>query len=376
MPLQHFFLILLVPIVLYEIITVYHCVVPEAKRGVYYATTWFSFFVVIQLILLVYEDVLLHHVFHFSIWMLLFLFYGPFLNLIVSSGQRDHEYRSNAYYFSDFYRMVCVFIFGLFLSLVENKWSYVDESILGIFSIAFLYYGIILRKKIKLNHESLLDNLEQQGKWKRMFPLIVGGVLVVVFYLLSKDIKLSVFLLLLFFYVYLTFLRKKMENEASLMSNQEEEISNQTEEWKLAYRNKVEDKQNKAQESHEQKYGQTKLNDIVLQRCNVKVNHIIIENKSYLDANFKMTDLASRTKISRYYLAQYFNVVYQMNFREYINKLRIEHVVQYIENHQQKEELSVQDLFLESAFNSKTSFFKSFKHVLGCTPFEFLRKNQ
>ncbi|EHQ43560.1 helix-turn-helix domain-containing protein [Myroides odoratus] len=376
MPLQHFFLILLVPIVLYEIITVYHCVVPEAKRGVYYATTWFSFFVVIQLILLVYEDVLLHHVFHFSIWMLLFLFYGPFLNLIVSSGQRDHEYRSNAYYFSDFYRMVCVFIFGLFLSLVENKWSYVDESILGIFSIAFLYYGIILRKKIKLNHESLLDNPEQQGKWKRMFPLIVGGVLVVVFYLLSKDIKLSVFLLLLFFYVYLTFLRKKMENEASLISNQEEEISNQTEEWKLAYRNKVEDRQNKAQESHEQKYGQTKLNDIVLQRCNVKVNHIIIENKSYLDANFKMTDLASRTKISRYYLAQYFNVVYQMNFREYINKLRIEHVVQYIENHQQKEELSVQDLFLESAFNSKTSFFKSFKHVLGCTPFEFLRKNQ
>lgn len=376
MPLQHFFLILLVPIVLYEIITVYHCVVPEAKRGVYYATTWFSFFVVIQLILLVYEGVLLHHVFHFSIWMLLFLFYGPFLNLIVSSGQRDHEYRSNAYYFSDFYRMVCVFIFGLFLSLVENKWSYVDESILGIFSIAFLYYGIILRKKIKLNHESLLDNPEQQVKWKRMFPLIVGGVLVVVFYLLSKDIKLSVFLLLLFFYVYLTFLRKKMENEASLISNQEEEISNQTEEWKLAYRNKVEDRQNKAQESHEQKYGQTKLNDIVLQRCNVKVNHIIIENKSYLDANFKMTDLASRTKISRYYLAQYFNVVYQMNFREYINKLRIEHVVQYIENHQQKEELSVQDLFLESAFNSKTSFFKSFKHVLGCTPFEFLRKNQ
>ncbi|WP_353101537.1 helix-turn-helix domain-containing protein [Myroides odoratus] len=376
MPLQHFFLILLVPIVLYEIITVYHCVVPEAKRGVYYATTWFSFFVVIQLILLVYEDVLLHHVFHFSIWMLLFLFYGPFLNLIVSSGQRDYQYRSNAYYFSDFYRMVCVFIFGLFLSLVENKWSYVDESILGIFSIAFLYYGITLRKKIKLNHEILLDDLVQQGKWKKMLPLIVGGILVVIFYLLSKDIKLSVFLLLLFFYVYLTFLRKKMENEASLISNQEEEISDQTEEWKLAYRNKVEDRQSKAQEGHALKYGQTKLNDIVLQRCNIKVNHIIIENKSYLDANFKMTDLASRTKISRYYLAQYFNVVYQMNFREYINKLRIEHVVQYIENHQQKEELSVQDLFLESAFNSKTSFFKSFKHVLGCTPFEFLRKNQ
>jgi len=114
----------------------------------------------------------------------------------------------------------------------------------------------------------------------------------------------------------------------------------------------------------------------VLQRCDIKVTHIIIENKAYLDANFKMTDLASRTKISRYYLAQYFNVVYQMNFREYINKLRIEHVVQYIENHHRKSELSVHDLFLESAFNSKTSFFKSFKHVLGCTPLEFLKKMQ
>ncbi|WP_353119038.1 AraC family transcriptional regulator [Myroides odoratus] len=379
MPLQIFFLILLLPIVLYEIITAYQQVVPKAKRVTYYATTWFSFFVVVQLILLVYEDLLLKNVFHFSIWLLLFLFYGPFLNLIISSRQKDHQYKDKADYFSDFYRIVCVFIFGLFLSLVQNKWDYVNASMLGIFSVTFLYYGIMLRKKIKLIDEKRSDDQQpKEGKkeWKKSISIILGGILVIVFFLLSKDIKLSIFLFLLFLYVYLTFLRKEMESEAVFMLKESEGITTQMEEWNLGYRGEEDGKQKNMQEADTLKYGQTKLNDIVLQRCDIKVTHIIIENKAYLDANFKMTDLASRTRISRYYLAQYFNVVYQMNFREYINKLRIEHVVKYIENHHTKAELSVHDLFLESAFNSKTSFFKSFKHVLGCTPLEFLKKTQ
>ncbi|WHT39891.1 AraC family transcriptional regulator [Myroides sp. mNGS23_01] len=162
-----------------------------------------------------------------------------------------------------------------------------------------------------------------------------------------------------------------MESEAVFMLKESEGITTQMEEWNLAYRGEEDGKQKNMQEADTLKYGQTKLNDIVLQRCDIKVTHIIIENKAYLDANFKMTDLASRTRISRYYLAQYFNVVYQMNFREYINKLRIEHVVKYIENHHTKAELSVHDLFLESAFNSKTSFSKALNMFWDVHPLSF-----
>lgn len=385
MPVQNFFLILLVPIVLYEIVSVSSRILSEEIKMTYKTTTWFSYFVVIQLILLVYEDVFLQDAFHFSIWILLFLFYGPFLNLIVSTRVKGNQYVNVVYYFSDFYRMAYVFIFVSFLSLVMNQWGYIKECMLFVFSVTFFYYGVVLYKKMMKQSESFIDRKEQQSNWNRIMHICLGILLLVFFFFLSENLELSAFLLLLLFYVYLTFLRKKMESKPDLMTAKLEEAPHEKEEeWQHIQHRKEKDGQKSTQESTQEsaqestllKYGQTKLNDVVLQRCNVKVYHIIIENKAYLDADFKMTDLASKTKISRYYLAQYFNVVYQMNFREYINKLRIEHVVEYIEYHQAKEKLSVHDLFLESAFHSKTSFFKSFKQVLGCTPFEYLKKSQ
>lgn len=377
MPLQNFFLILLVPIVLYEIVSASSRILSEEIKMTYKTTTWFSYFVVIQLILLVYEDVFLQDAFHFSIWILLFLFYGPFLNLIVSTRVKGNQYVNVVYYFSDFYRMAYVFIFVSFLSLVMNQWEYIRECMLLVFSVTFSYYGVTLYIKMKKQSESSIDRKGQQSNWNRIMHICLGILLLVFFFFLSENLELSAFLLLLLFYVYLTFLRKKMESKPDLMTAKLEEALHKTqEEGQHIQHRKEEDGHKRTQERPLLKYGQTKLNDVVLQRCNVKVYHIIIENKAYLDADFKMTDLASKTKISRYYLAQYFNVVYQMNFREYINKLRIEHVVEYIEYHQAKEELSVHDLFLESAFNSKTSFFKSFKQVLGCTPFEYLKKSQ
>lgn len=377
MPLQNFFLVLLVPIVLHEIITAYTMNIPQSKRGTYKATTWFSLFVVIQLIFLVYEELLVQHVFQCSIWILLFLFYGPFLNRIISTIQQEKLEESKTYHISEFYYMIYVFIFGLFLSLVKPKWAYVDESIGALLGIIFLYYGILLRKKIKILMATSSRDASKLKKKKRfILHLGLGMLLVVFFYFLSKEIKLSVFLLLLLVYVYLTFIRKNMDAEPFYAAVLREENEGKRDDEERLTNAISEEKQKDRSELLTLKYGQTKLNDVVLQRCKVKVNQIIIEDKAYLDANFKMTDLAAKTKISRYYLAQYFNVVFKMNFREYINKLRIEHVVEHILNHQAKEELSVHDLFLESAFNSKTSFFKSFKHVLGCTPFEYLKKCQ
>ena len=371
MLLQNFFLILLVPIVLHEIFTAYTRNIPQSKQGTYKATTWFSLFVVVQLIFLVYDELLVQQVFQCSIWMLLFLFYGPFLNRIISTLLEENK----TYDVSEFYYMIYVFIFGLFLSLVKRKWDYVEESIGVLLGSIFLYYGVLLRKKIKILRTIYSSDI---NKWKKRIILHLGlGILLVVFfYTLSKEIKLSVFLLLLWVYVYLTFLRKNMEAPSFYIAELGEEIERERDEPEGVQHAIPKEKQKDSPELVTLKYGQTKLNDIVLQRCKVKVNQIIIEDKAYLDANFKMTDLAAKTKISRYYLAQYFNVVFKMNFREYINKLRIEHVVEHILTHEAKEELSVHDLFLESAFNSKTSFFKSFKHVLGCTPFEYLKKCQ
>lgn len=377
MPLQNLFLILLLPIVFYEILTACFKQVSYTRRIAYKTMTWFSFFVLFQLILVIYENTVVSNVVHFPIWALLFLFYGPCINLIVSTWHNNEQQVRYNKYLGDFYSMMCVFICGLFIIFMKADLPYIFEAIGGILVLSFVYYGVTIGKKItnlSKDKEPRHTKNKEMGRW---IHLCLSLVLVLLFFGISRDIKSSGLLFLLLFYVSLAFLRKNVEEKIAINryegadQNREDQDNDDQEEWEREEEDLMEQS-----EFNQPKYGQTKLNEIVLQRCNIKVQDIIIENKAFLDANFKMTDLASQTKISRYYLAQYFNVVHRMNFREYINKLRIDHVVQYINESNKKDKLSVNDLFVESAFNSKTSFFKSFKHVLGCTPFEYLKKCQ
>ncbi len=374
MPLQNIFLIVLLPIVFYEILTACFKRVPTNKRVVNKTITWFCYFVLIQLVLLIVENKLVNQMTHFPIWGLMFLFYGPYINLILATWRTKVNQQEDSAFLGDFYSMMCVFISCTFISFMKQDLLYVTEVIGGILVLSFLYYGISLgRKWTKINAENQRKQSQREVKNSSKWLYIsLSFVLVLFFFSLSQDVKLSGLLFLFLWYVSLAFLRKNIEDENTFQANQRREMEQIEEEWE-------EDNEDDSEEEKEFeyiKYGQTKLNEIVLQRCNLKVKDIIIDNKAFLDANFKMTDLTARTKISRYYLAQYFHVVHQMNFREYINKLRIDHVVQYINDCNKKEKLSVNDLFLESAFNSKTSFFKSFKQVLGCTPFEYLKKCQ
>lgn len=372
MPLQNLFLILLLPIIFYETLTACFKQVSHTKRMAYKTMTWLSFFVLIQLVLVTYEDRLVNHFPHFPLWILMSLFYGPYLNLILSTWHLSEQQVKYNKYLGDFYSMMCVFICGVFIIFMKSDLPYLFETITAGVLLSFVYYGVIIGKKIiKLSDHTEVTHIKIR-KIIRWIQLSLSVVLVLLFFSISRDIKSSGLLFLLLFYVSLAFMRKNVEHNTLIHIDEgEDEEDVEQGQWErednylIAHR-----------ELNHQKYGQTKLNEIVLQRCNIKVQDIIIENKAFLDANFKMTDLAAQTKISRYYLAQYFNVVHRMNFREYINKLRIDHVVQYINNSNKKDKLSVNDLFRESAFNSKTSFFKSFKHVLGCTPFEYLKKCQ
>lgn len=371
MPLQNLFLILLIPIVFYETFTAYYKIVPDSKRLVYKTMTWFSFFVLIQLVLITYEGQFIYKPFYFPIWGLMFLFYGPFFNLIFSTYYKDQKLLKYNIYLADFYCMMGVFIAGLAINFMENKLPFVFETVFLVVGLSFLFYGVSIqnkKKRIKGTPEAF--DRQKNREAKGIF-LGLGSVLILFFFAISQDIKLSGFLFFLLFYVYLAFLRKIMENKMILIYEEKNRTLTNDEVTKTQ-----EDLRSEKQEVDRLKYGQSKLNDVVLQRCNVKVNQIIVDNKAFLDANFKMTDLAAQTRISRYYLAQYFNVVHRMNFREYINKLRIDSIVQYINANKKKEDLSVNELFIKSAFNSKTSFFKSFKQFLGCTPFEYLKKHQ
>lgn len=120
------------------------------------------------------------------------------------------------------------------------------------------------------------------------------------------------------------------------------------------------------------KYKKAKISDDLLVEYDKRIMDILMGSKLYLNADFKLEDLATQTKISRYYLGQYFSRVHSMNFNQYINKLRIEYVIEYIDMQKNISNLTVNELLAISAFNSRTSFFRSFKDFTGVAPSEYL----
>lgn len=75
-----------------------------------------------------------------------------------------------------------------------------------------------------------------------------------------------------------------------------------------------------------------------------------------------------------HHLTQLFNVHLGENFNQYINKFRVNHACELLKNND--EMLSIEQIAFNSGFNSKVSFNRHFKNLLGDTPKEYAGKNK
>jgi AraC-like DNA-binding protein len=96
-----------------------------------------------------------------------------------------------------------------------------------------------------------------------------------------------------------------------------------------------------------------------------------IENKPYLNPEFNLTVMSSDTDIPVHHLSYYFNEYLNVNFNTWKNDLKINHVIDLI-NNGSGEILTLDALAKQAGFGSRTSFFNSFKQKIGVTPSEYL----
>lgn len=96
-----------------------------------------------------------------------------------------------------------------------------------------------------------------------------------------------------------------------------------------------------------------------------------IENKPYLNPEFNLTVMSSDTDIPVHHLSYYFNEYLHVNFNTWKNELKINHVIDLI-NNGSGEILTLDALAKQAGFGSRTSFFNSFKQKIGVTPSEYL----
>ena len=116
-----------------------------------------------------------------------------------------------------------------------------------------------------------------------------------------------------------------------------------------------------------QKYSQSKLSHKDLDTLKTQLEQMMTAKKPYLNNKLMKAELATMLGISNPELARLLNERIGMNFFDFVNYYRIKEFVALAKTDKAKE-LTFFGLAQEAGFNSKTTFNKSFKNLMGTSP--------
>lgn len=119
-----------------------------------------------------------------------------------------------------------------------------------------------------------------------------------------------------------------------------------------------------------QKYAQSKLTIADLELMKNRLEQLMEERKPYLNSKLLKAELAEMLGTSNPELARLLNENIGMNFFEYVNYYRIREFVALAKT-EKAQQLTFFGLAQEAGFNSKTTFNKSFKKLMGVSPTEY-----
>ena len=109
-------------------------------------------------------------------------------------------------------------------------------------------------------------------------------------------------------------------------------------------------------------------NDELLQR----VCQLMEEQRLYLNSSLKMTDVATAVGCNRNALSACINNLRNCSFSQFVNTYRVEHAKQLL----RQSDSRPSEVWMESGFANETTFFRTFKAIVGTTPSEWKNRNQ
>ena len=101
-----------------------------------------------------------------------------------------------------------------------------------------------------------------------------------------------------------------------------------------------------------------------------KIKNYMKERKPFLDPDITLSDLARELDIGRNALSFAINSGFKMNFFNFINKYRVEEVINFL-NDPERDSHNFLNLAYDAGFNSKATFNHIFKKYTGFTPKEY-----
>ena len=104
-----------------------------------------------------------------------------------------------------------------------------------------------------------------------------------------------------------------------------------------------------------------------------RIEQLMKEEKLFLQNDLKISDLSLQLGSNRNYIYNAINVEMGVNFSDYINRQRIEYAAKMMREHP---ELPINELYIKTGFSSSSSFYRNFRHYMGCTPKEYVEKSK
>lgn len=123
----------------------------------------------------------------------------------------------------------------------------------------------------------------------------------------------------------------------------------------------------------EEKEDNSQLGEDTKNQLKIRLNEMMSTQALYKNPGLSLTELAERLETNRTYLSQTINSEYE-NFNEYINKLRVIEACRIIQNGLDPR-LSIDHIYSEVGFASRTTFYAVFKKYTGVSPSRFRQIN-
>ena len=263
-------------------------------------------------------------------------FVGPFLYFYIYAITKNEK--SNSWK----YHLAILIPLALIIGYLYPFKTHVDlwrPSIIKAIYITWFIYILasiyLIRNKIK--KLTTKEKLSSTDIW--LFSIIIGNLLLVASYYftsfvnyISGALTFSFLLYLLLLFVFFN------KNKKSILFNKNE------------------------------KYGDKKIDTIEANKLLNQLNTLMKEEELYKNANLKSSEVAKKIQLTTHQFSQLLNDNLGKNFSVFINEYRIEAAKSMIKL---DTNLTLEAVGYECGFNSKSTFFTTFKKLTSTTPAYF-----
>lgn len=118
-----------------------------------------------------------------------------------------------------------------------------------------------------------------------------------------------------------------------------------------------------------------KVHDTQIEEIYQSAITLLKSEKLYLNPELKVLDLAIQLNVHPHLMSKAINQISASTFYDLINKLRVEEFIQKSQSYDANK-FTIMGLAYESGFNSKASFYRNFKAIIGMSPSEFIKSNE